>query len=137
MNIKNFIKFILILVLSIFFISCNNKTPITKDTLHNREFSLISPTKSDNVTIRFEGDAVFGNGGVNRFFGTFNVIDNQVTFGPLGSTMMAGPEEAMTLESNVLRTISTSKEVTLSKSILTITSEDGNVIKFREIQQSK
>ncbi|WP_123370121.1 META domain-containing protein [Cellulomonas sp. PhB150] len=50
--------------------------------------------------LTFDGDGqVFGMSGVNRVRGTWSVDGDVLTFGPLASTMMAGPPQAMALES--------------------------------------
>ncbi|RHA38506.1 META domain-containing protein [Cellulomonas rhizosphaerae] len=49
--------------------------------------------------LTFDGDGqVYGMSGVNRVRGTWSVEGDVLTFGPLASTMMAGPPDAMTLE---------------------------------------
>jgi len=49
--------------------------------------------------LTFEGDGqVFGSGGVNRLRGTWSIDGDSLTFGPLASTLMAGPQEAMDVE---------------------------------------
>jgi len=56
------------------------------------------------ASLTFEGDGqVFGTGGVNRLRGTWSVEDGTLTFGPVVSTLMAGPEPAMRREAELLR----------------------------------
>lgn len=51
------------------------------------------------ATLTFEGDGmVFGCSGVNRVRGTWELADDVLTFGPLASTLMAGPAAAMAAE---------------------------------------
>ncbi len=49
-------------------------------------------------TIRFEAGEASGNAGCNRFFVSYTVDGNQLTFGQGGSTMMACEEPAMSQE---------------------------------------
>ena len=54
--------------------------------------------------LTFDGDGqVFGLAGVNRVRGTWRLEDGTLTFGPVVSTLMAGPPDAMECERQVLR----------------------------------
>lgn len=54
--------------------------------------------------LTFDGDGqVFGLAGVNRVRGTWRLDDRTLTFGPVVSTLMAGPPDAMAREQQVLR----------------------------------
>ncbi len=56
------------------------------------------------ASLTFEGDGqVFGTGGVNRLRGTWSVERDTLTFGPVASTLMAGPTAAMHQEAELLR----------------------------------
>ncbi|WP_029288153.1 META domain-containing protein [Cellulomonas sp. HZM] len=57
--------------------------------------------------LTFEGDGVvYGMSGVNRVRGTWSVEGDDLTFGPLVSTLMAGLADAMAIESALQRTLS-------------------------------
>jgi heat shock protein HslJ len=47
----------------------------------------------------FEDGTVSGVGGVNRFNTQVDVVDGRLSFGPTAATKMAGPPEAMDVES--------------------------------------
>ncbi|KRD44605.1 hypothetical protein ASE38_10960 [Cellulomonas sp. Root930] len=54
--------------------------------------------------LTFDGDGqVFGLAGVNRVRGTWVLDGDTLTFGPVVSTLMAGPPDAMACEQQVLR----------------------------------
>lgn len=54
--------------------------------------------------LTFDGDGqVFGSGGVNRLRGTWSIEDDVLRFGPMVSTLMAGPPAAMRQEAELLR----------------------------------
>ena len=54
--------------------------------------------------LTFDGDGVvFGMAGVNRVRGTWVLDGDTLTFGPVVSTLMAGPPDAMTCEQQVFR----------------------------------
>ncbi len=53
--------------------------------------------------LTFDGDGqVFGLAGVNRVRGTWDLSGHTLSFGPVVSTLMAGPPDAMTCERQVL-----------------------------------
>ncbi|WP_456846283.1 META domain-containing protein [Cellulomonas sp. P5_C6] len=57
--------------------------------------------------LTFDGDGqVFGMAGVNRVRGTWELAGDGLTFGPVVSTMMAGPPDAMDCEQRVFRLLS-------------------------------
>jgi heat shock protein HslJ len=65
-------------------------------------------------TIGFGDDGrAYGTGGVNRWFGTFELADDQLRIGPAGSTMMAGPPELMAQEQRFLRAVEGTHAVTV------------------------
>src|SRR6476469_3855228 len=54
--------------------------------------------------LTFDGDGVvFGMAGVNRVRGTWELDGDTLTFGPVVSTLMAGPPDAMACEQRVFR----------------------------------
>src|SRR6187551_3070837 len=54
-------------------------------------------------TIDFAGDGrVYGLASVNRFHGSCTVVDGELVFTPLASTMMMGPPEPMDQEGRFL-----------------------------------
>jgi len=58
------------------------------------------PEVGKQPTMEISGDgAVSGVGGVNRFNTQVEVVDGRLSFGPTAATKMAGPPEAMDLES--------------------------------------
>jgi copper homeostasis protein (lipoprotein) len=58
---------------------------IERDTAPTLEFDL-------------EESRVAGSGGLNRLMGTFSLSEDELHFGPLATTLMAGPEGAMQRE---------------------------------------
>lgn len=60
------------------------------------------PARTPSLT--FDGDGqVFGTSGVNRLRGTWSIDGDHLQFGPMASTLMAGPPEAMQREAAMLR----------------------------------
>ena len=58
-----------------------------------------------NLSLDLEESRVAGSSGVNRFAGTFVMSEGELRFGPLVTTRMAGPEDAMRLEQRFLEAL--------------------------------
>jgi heat shock protein HslJ len=57
--------------------------------------------------LTFDGDGqVYGFAGVNRVRGTWVLEGDRLSFGPVASTLMAGPDPSMAVEREVLRLLS-------------------------------
>jgi len=103
--------------------------------------------------LTFDGDGqVYGLAGVNRMRGTWSIDGDVLTFGPLVSTLMAGPPDAMAVESALHRLLAgpltlhtadgaritssdpvTSADATIAgrPSIVDLVSDDGAVLELR------
>lgn len=58
------------------------------------------------ISLLFDGDKVTGTGGCNRYFGTVTSLGpGDLSFGGMGTTMMACPEPAMETEQRYLKTL--------------------------------
>ena len=91
------------------------QTPVTQLTGNWVLKSLANPAAAklskpqQPVTMDFQGSRVAGCAGVNRYFGSFKLTSGSIKFGPLGSTMMAGPDLAY--EQFVLEMLNTADRV--------------------------
>lgn len=56
---------------------------------------LVPPLPGTDLSLEFAHGRVAGSGGNNRFMGP---VTNDLTFGPLATTMMAGPTDHMSQE---------------------------------------
>lgn len=62
-----------------------------------------SPGAPSGVTLTFEAERVAGQGPVNTFSAAYSAsATGSLTFGPIASTSMAGPEEDMQAEAELL-----------------------------------
>lgn len=76
-----------------------------------------------------QGNRISGSGGCNRYFGSYTVTNNQITFSPLGSTrMMCGPNR-MAQENHFLQALSTAERFERNDSELLITYAEG-ILRF-------
>ncbi|HJW76569.1 MAG TPA: META domain-containing protein [Thermoleophilia bacterium] len=86
-----------------------------------------SPIPADvTITATFADGKVSGNSGVNTYGGTYE-SDTSGAFsaGPLASTMMAGPEEAMKAETAYLRRLDAAESYAITDSTLVLKDADG------------
>jgi heat shock protein HslJ len=71
-------------------------------------------------TLSMNNGQATGNAGVNTFNGSYDApSDGVLTFGPLATTMMAGPDNAMQQESAFLKALADTKK---------FTTEDGALV---------
>jgi heat shock protein HslJ len=97
-----------------------------------REGGLEPVLDGTEITLEFDADAgqVGGSGGCNNFFGGFQLEGNQLSFGPLGSTMMACEPAVMDQEIAFLAALQAAESVELQDERLTIASADGEAMVF-------
>ncbi|MBB1535649.1 META domain-containing protein [Leptotrichia sp.] len=85
------------------------------------------------ITISFDKNKVNGNSGVNNYFGSYEIKNNSIKIGPVGSTRMAGPENLMKIEFEYLKLLQDSKTIEFNNKLLILTTNDGKVLKFEKI----
>jgi heat shock protein HslJ len=79
--------------------------------------------------LTFDGDGqVYGFAGVNRVRGTWTLDGDTVTFGPLVTTLMAGPEPAMRLEAALTRLLDGPLTLTESGGARVLRAADGRAV---------
>lgn len=91
------------------------------------------PEKDGEITISFDENKVNGNSGVNNYFGSYEIKNNSIKIGPVGSTRMAGPENLMKIEFEYLKLLQDSKTIEFNNNLLILTTNDGKVLKFEKI----
>ena len=89
-----------------------------------------SPPPKDThgpVTLTFDGDGMlYGMAGVSRVRATWSSDeDDQLAVGPMVSTMMAGPEDAMAAERALLGLLSQPLAATVDDGGLRLVGQDG------------
>ena len=88
-------------------------------------------TGAVEITIRFDAGHAGGRGGVNRYRGTYMLDGDELTFGPLMSTRMAGPEEAMRLEALWFQALAQAVTARLDGDELVLRHADGSTSRLR------
>lgn len=105
-----------------------------KQDLNGREFKLVSEGYGRAVTIGFKDNRVFGNSGINRYFGTYEISGNKFNFSDFGLTRMGGSEDEMIKELKFLTNLKHNTAVKLEENVLTLTSEEGFIMEFRDVK---
>ena len=95
--------------------------------------STASAVADAEASLTFNSDGtVTGNGGCNGLGGDYEVKDDQITFGPIMSTLMACDDPRMAQEGTVSQVLTESASYTIGGNTLTI-SKDGNVLVFERV----
>jgi heat shock protein HslJ len=83
---------------------------------------------ADNVTLLFSADKVSGQGPCNRYFGTVTAGEGvgELTIGPLASTQMMCPGEAMQQEKTYLDALSSVVRFSFNTGRLTLTAKQDD-----------
>lgn len=83
-----------------------------------------------DVTLRFDEGKVSGKAPVNRYFGDAAVSDTALTFGPLATTQMAGPPEAMTAETGYLKALAQVTSWQVAEQVLSLFDDEGALLQY-------
>jgi copper homeostasis protein (lipoprotein) len=89
-----------------------------------------SDARAPHLVFDLEESRVAGSGGVNRLMGTFALAEGELSFGPLATTLMAGPEEAMQLEQAFLDALARVTSYSLDGSTLSLLADDQLVARL-------
>ena len=95
----------------------------------NRDTKVLPDTET---TVAFGDGRVNGSGGINRFFGECRVEGTHLEIGPLGSTMMAGPEPLMKQEQAFLDRLGKADRYLIVGTQLRLRDADGRVVLILE-----
>ena len=83
-----------------------------------------------SLAFDLEESRVTGSGGVNRLAGSFALREDELRFGPLATTRMAGPEEAMRREQAFLDALARVTSYELDGRTLTLLADDEAIVKL-------
>jgi heat shock protein HslJ len=91
--------------------------------------AVVSGQDVSTISLKFDDTgSLSGFGGVNSYFGSYNLDGNAISIGPLGSTKMAGPEPLMALEIVYFNLLDSVTGISLAGDSLSLTDNSGNVI---------
>ena len=101
--------------------------------ISDRKMRKILTTNETRITLNFSEDRIHGDSGVNNYFSNYIMASDIIMIGPIGSTKMAGPDKFMKLESQYLNILQNSKKIKLDNNRLTLTTDDGKTLTFKEM----
>lgn len=128
MNIKSFAMLAGVLALA----ACGDNTP-NPEVLKGTNF--ISAGAGADITLSFDANEMRVNGQVvNLYNGTYEAEGNKIKFGPLASTMMMGPMDAMQTEQDYFQFMSTVETYDLTDGRLTLRNAEGKEIVFQQVE---
>jgi len=103
-----------------------------KEQLNGREFFIVTDGYNKKASIGFQGDRVYGFSGINRYFGDYQVSGGKLVFGEFGMSRQGASEEEMTKELQFLDLLKNNKSVKLSGGTLTLISNEGIELVFKD-----
>lgn len=125
------------LMLVLGMIGCTSSKVGKTESLAGKQYVLVQQGKDYQITLNFAEDNLFGFAGVNHYFGKYQLDGNKLVVGSAGSTMMAGPQEAMTAEQNFLSQLGKAKTYEVTETGLIITTETGEKLEFKLVEAPK
>ena len=104
--------------------------------MDGKDVSKLISKNENNITLSFNENGINGNSGINNYFGDYEIVNNNIKIGPLGSTRMAGPENLMKVEREFLELLENSKKVKLSdQKTLILTTDKGKTLIFEKVNK--
>jgi len=103
-------------------------TEWTLDELDGEPVEVGVDELAPGLVLDLEEARVTGSGGVNRLTGHFALTGNELRFGPLATTRMAGPEDAMQREAAFLAALERVTSYVLDGRTLTLLVDDEAVV---------
>ncbi|MFV9505371.1 MAG: META domain-containing protein [Oscillochloridaceae bacterium umkhey_bin13] len=93
----------------------------------NGQPAIKDASRPNEIEFSSEGQ-VAGSAGCNRFFGSFSGGEGSISFGPIGSTMMACSDELMQQEMRVFQLLESAVSYSIADGTLTITTADSSTL---------
>jgi heat shock protein HslJ len=90
--------------------------------------AIVSTWVDEAITAQFMDGQVAGFGGCNNYFGAYETDGESLTFGPIGSNMMACEEEVSQREMEFFAALEAVKAYSISRSTLTLTNAEGSTL---------
>lgn len=115
-------KIILSLLTILAISSCQSRMDIDGELkkVNGKIYHLTAPYKNTEITIIFSGNSFSGFAGVNNYFGSIEIKDNQIIIKDIGRTRMAGPEKLMDIEEDYIKSLQASNKLSVNKKELRI-----------------
>ena len=115
-------KIILSLLTILVISSCQSRMDIDGELkkVNGKIYHLTAPYKNTEITITFSGNSFSGFAGVNNYFGSIEIKDNQIIIKDIGRTRMAGPKKMMDIEEDYIKSLQASNKLSVSNKELRI-----------------
>ncbi len=104
-------------------------------TFVDNGYKLRNAPNGAEITLGFDGQEsrFFGRAPINRYFGTYKTEGNKLSFGAVGSTMMAGPEHLLAAERDYLQFLHQITTYRLDNNLLILSKENGESLVFERV----
>ena len=97
-----------------------------------KEYILVQENSIPNVLIGFDEHNFYGFSGLNNYFGRYEKNGNKIKLEKLGSTLMAGSDKVMKMETEYLNKIENVQTYSIEEDILILKLNDGEILKYKE-----
>ncbi|MGX6590613.1 META domain-containing protein [Cetobacterium ceti] len=130
MNKKNIFLMVIFLIL----IGCTMGNIKGKDNFKQvvgKEYYLELNDKVSDININFEGNRVYGFGGINRYFGEYELgKDEQIVIKNIGRTRMGGDLLVMKEENNYIDNLENIEKYKIKNQNLFLETKNKKILKF-------
>lgn len=130
-------KILLGLLMVFVLVGCSGISSKTTQSIVGKEYVLTTSTKDVKITINFAEENFFGFSGVNNYFGKYTISGDNMKLSHVGSTLMAGPREAMEKEFEYISSLDKVEKYQVEKDTLTLTTSSGQQLIFKEVAKSE
>ena len=121
----------LLLMITVLFGGCTSLNT-KKQRLVGKEYILVQENSIPNVLIVFDEHNFYGFSGLNNYFGRYEKNGNKIKLEKLGSTLMAGSDKVMKMETEYLNKIENVQTYSIEEDILILKLNDGEILKYKE-----
>lgn len=104
-------------------------------TFKTGSYKLVDSLNDIPTTVNFAEDGHFSGKVVNNMMGSYKLEKgNAISFSPIATTMMMGPQEAMEAEQNFLQILPRVKSYKMQGDYLVLITDNGGEILFEPVE---
>lgn len=124
-----FKKLLSVLIMALGLTACTKS-----ENIKGNEYVMLDAPNGAEITLMFSDTDNRASGKVvNRYFGTYTIDGNKLTFGPMASTMMMGPKPLMQAEYQYLQDLPKTVSYEATSNGLTLNLSDNRQLKFKKV----
>ena len=124
-----FKKLLSVLIMALGLTACTKS-----ENIKGNEYVMLDAPNGAEITLMFSDTDNRASGKVvNRYFGTYTIDGIKLTFGPMASTMMMGPEPLMLAEYQYLQDLPKTVSYEATSNGLTLNLSDNRQLKFKKV----